>query len=103
MIPVLISDNGLPYHEWFVEFENGGNPDKFSQMLDKVLCLQNMCYDDLIRGKALNTLTVNVLQRGTFKKMMIETGRAGTQYKTRRFIESEEAQLLRRISESITV
>lgn len=103
LIPVLISDNGLPYHEWLVEFENGGDSDKFSQILDEVLCLQNMCYDDLIRGKVLNTLTVNVLQRGTFKKMMIETGRAGTQYKTRRFIQSEEAQLLRRISESITV
>ncbi len=103
LIPVLISENGLPYHEWFVEFENEGNTDLFSKRLDEVLCKQNMCYDDLIRGKALNTLTINTLQRGTFKKMMIETGRAGTQYKTRRFIKIEDAQLLRKISESITV
>lgn len=103
LTPVLISENGLPYHEWFVEFENGGDTHKFSQRLDEVLCKQNMCYDDLIRGKALNILTINTLRRGTFKKMMIETGRAGTQYKTRRFIQNDEAQLLKKISESITV
>ena len=102
LTPVLISENGLPYHEWFVEFEHGGDVHKFSQRLDEILCQQNMCYDDLIRGKALNKLTINTLQHGTFKKMMLETGRAGTQYKTRRFIQRDEATLLRNLSESIT-
>lgn len=102
LTPVLITENGLPRHEWFVEFENGANTTQFSQRLDEVLCKQNMCYDDLIRGKALNTLIINPLKRGTFKTMMLETGRAGTQYKTRRFIQSDEAQLLKKISQSIT-
>ena len=101
LTPVLVTENGLPRHEWFVEFENGADVHQFSQKLDDVLCKQNMCYDDLIRGKALNPLTINSLRRGTFKNLMLETGRAGTQYKTRRFIQTEEAQLLRKISESI--
>jgi hypothetical protein len=103
LTPVMVTENGLPRHEWFVEFENGADVRQFSQKLDEILCKQNMCYDDLIRGKALNTLTINPLQRGTFKKLMMETGRAGTQYKTRRFIQTDEAEVLRKISASIPI
>jgi hypothetical protein len=48
---------GLPYHEWFIEFDQAsGEPENyvaFAEALDNAMRKQNMYYDDLIVGKVL--------------------------------------------------
>jgi hypothetical protein len=43
----------LPYHEWFIEFENEPEDDATFKALDNAMRKQNMYYDDLIIGNIL--------------------------------------------------
>lgn len=52
--PQITPEKGLPYHEWFIEFEK--EPDDledFALKIDKAMRKQNIYYDDLIVGKVL--------------------------------------------------
>ena len=50
--PQIEPEEGLPHHEWFVEFVNPPNDiNKFSILIDKKLQLQNVYYKDLIKVK----------------------------------------------------
>ena len=75
----------LPYHEWFVEFEQ--TPDNlsgFAAALDDMLRTKNIYYDDLIRGNILQPLKIRPLQKNAFINYMKSVGKLGGQNKTPR-------------------
>ncbi|KQC32382.1 hypothetical protein AAU57_02830 [Nonlabens sp. YIK11] len=74
----------LPFHEWFVEMDTA--PDKaqlkaFAAQLDREMREQNSYYDDLIKGKVLQPLQIQVLKTGAFKEYMKSIGKLGGQNK----------------------
>ena len=83
--PQISPSSGLPYHEWFIEFEN--KPDdieKFSGAVDNALQQQNSYYFDLIDGKILRPLKVTIIKKGGFNKYMKSVGKLGGQNKVPR-------------------
>jgi hypothetical protein len=79
------TNDGLPYHEWFVEFEH--EPEdmvQFIEVLDLSLQRQNSYYFDLISGKVLKTLEIRRIQAGGFLEYMKSLGRLGGQNKVQR-------------------
>lgn len=78
-------ENELPYHEWFIEFEQQpNNMEKFRAELDNSLQQQNSYYFDLIDGKILQTLKITPIQKNGFKEYMIGIGKFGGQNKVQR-------------------
>ncbi|MFM1879664.1 MAG: hypothetical protein RLZZ241_2530 [Bacteroidota bacterium] len=78
-------DYGLPYHEWFVEFEQEPEDlDEFIQVLDQSLQTQNSYYYDLIIGKVLRPLKINKIRKGGFLEFMKSLGKLGGQNKVQR-------------------
>ena len=76
--PVL----GLPFHEWFIEFEN--EPEsliEFALKIDDAMRKQNVYYDDLIVGRVLKTLMITKVQRNGFQDYMKSIGKLGGQNK----------------------
>lgn len=80
--PQVQPKDGLPYHEWFVEFDNAPEDFfQFAQALDAALCEQNSYYKDLITGNVLRRLVLTPLPKGAFAKFMQSQGRLGGQNK----------------------
>jgi hypothetical protein len=78
-------EGGLPYHEWFVEFDQlPENMERFTIDLDKAMVKQNIYYQDLIDGKILKTLVVTPLKAGAFRAYMKSQGKLGGQNKVPR-------------------
>ncbi|WP_336127533.1 GH3 auxin-responsive promoter family protein [Mesoflavibacter sp. CH_XMU1422-2] len=80
--PQINPDTGLPYHEWFIEFEN--EPDNLSalaQKLDASLQKQNSYYFDLIEGKVLQPLKITKIEKNGFQNYMKSIGKLGGQNK----------------------
>ena len=80
--PQINPDSGLPYHEWFIEFEN--EPDNLSalaQKLDTSLQSQNSYYFDLIEGKVLQPLKITKVEKNGFQNYMKSIGKLGGQNK----------------------
>ena len=78
-------DGGLPYHEWFIEFEKEpDNSDAFAQALDQSIQDQNVYYKDLIEGKVLRSAVVSPLKKGAFESYMKSQGKLGGQNKVKR-------------------
>ncbi|MCF4100653.1 GH3 auxin-responsive promoter family protein [Gillisia sp. M10.2A] len=72
----------LPYHEWFIEFEN--EPEdlaNFARVLDEALQRQNSYYYDLIVGKVLQPLKITKVPQDGFQKYMKSIGKLGGQNK----------------------
>jgi hypothetical protein len=83
--PQINPNEGLPYHEWFVEFENEPNDlDNFIDSLEKSLQKQNSYYLDLIEGKVLRRLKLTMVKKDGFKIYMKSIGKLGGQNKTPR-------------------
>lgn len=84
--PQVNPANGeLPYHEWFIEFDNQPeNLDKLASILDKEMQNQNSYYFDLINGKILQPLKITVLPKGAFINYMRNRGKLGGQNKVPR-------------------
>jgi hypothetical protein len=83
--PRIEVTNELPYHEWFVEFEQ--EPDdliKFAQILDNILRTKNIYYNDLIAGSILQPLKIRAMQKHAFIEYMKTQGRLGGQNKVPR-------------------
>ncbi len=90
---------GLPYHEWLVEFskEPRSIPD-FAQHVDLVLQQKNSYYKDLRAGNILQQLKITSLQKGSFIEYMKTQGKLGGQNKVPRLTNDREiADVLRRI------
>lgn len=80
--PQINPHSGLPYHEWFIEFEN--EPGDISQIVDKIeksLQTQNSYYLDLITGKVLQKLKITQVKKNGFQDYMKSVGKLGGQNK----------------------
>lgn len=78
-------DGTLPYHEWFIEFDEiPNNLDDFSQILDREMVKQNIYYEDLITGNILRPLVIRPLKRDAFRQYMKTQGKLGGQNKVPR-------------------
>ncbi|MBI1305904.1 MAG: hypothetical protein GC181_04730 [Bacteroidetes bacterium] len=76
---------GIPYHEWFVEFENEPeNLSDFANEVDRRLQNKNIYYKDLITGKVLQPLIIRSLPKGSFINYMKSQGKLGGQNKVPR-------------------
>ncbi len=75
----------LPYHEWFIEFDNlPDNMNDFAAKVDAAMVQQNIYYEDLIIGKILQPLKIRPLQKNTFREYMKAQGKLGGQNKVPR-------------------
>jgi len=83
--PEVAPKDGLPYHEWFVEFA-GNIPDlnALAAFLDNKMQEQNVYYKDLIVGNVLRPLVITSLQKGAFHEYMKSQGKLGGQNKVPR-------------------
>jgi hypothetical protein len=80
--PQINPKSGLPYHEWFIEFEN--EPEDmsiFSNLIDIALQQQNSYYFDLINGKVLKQLEITRVVKNGFQEYMKSQGKLGGQNK----------------------
>jgi phenylacetate-coenzyme A ligase PaaK-like adenylate-forming protein len=80
--PKITPTDGLPYHEWFIEFEN--EPENlvvFAEAIDNAMRSQNTYYDDLIVGKVLRKLVVTKVPKNGFQDYMKSIGKLGGQNK----------------------
>ncbi len=80
--PQINPDSGLPYHEWFIEFEN--EPQNLHEIAEKIetsLQKQNSYYLDLIKGKVLQQLKIRLVKKNGFQEYMKSIGKLGGQNK----------------------
>ncbi|TVZ56256.1 phenylacetate-coenzyme A ligase PaaK-like adenylate-forming protein [Lutibacter sp. Hel_I_33_5] len=80
--PQVNPKDGLPYHEWFIEFEN--EPDNLEDLASKIdasMQAQNVYYFDLITGKILQPLIIRKVKKGGFHEYMKSIGKFGGQNK----------------------
>ena len=96
--PEVNPSNGLPYHEWFVEFRKQPNDmTSFSEDLDVAMQNQNTYYKDLIDGKILKPLVIRKVQENGFLKYMKSEGKLGGQNKPPRLANN------RKLANSLTL
>jgi hypothetical protein len=80
--PQINPSGGLPYHEWFVEFENEpANMEAFEEAIDNSMRKQNIYYDDLITGNVLRKVVVTKVSKNGFQEYMKSQGKLGGQNK----------------------
>lgn len=80
--PQINPESGLPYHEWFIEFEQEPEDmDAFALKIDKAMRNQNVYYDDLIAGNILRTVVVTKVSKNGFQEYMKSIGKLGGQNK----------------------
>jgi len=80
--PQVNPEKGLPYHEWFIEFENEPeNLEKLAKKIDASMQEQNIYYFDLIEGKILRPLVIRKVKKGGFHEYMKSIGKFGGQNK----------------------
>ncbi len=80
--PQINPTEGLPYHEWLIEFENA--PDNlvvFALQIDDAMRKQNVYYDDLIVGNVLRPLVITNVSKNGFQDYMKSIGKLGGQNK----------------------
>ena len=83
--PQLAPGEGLPHHEWFIEFAAlPAEPDRFALAVDAALQKRNPYYKDLIVGKVLRPLVIRGLPRGAFASWMKARGMNDAQSKVPR-------------------
>lgn len=83
--PQVTPSEGLPLHEWFVEFVNMPNDlPAFEKELNLQLLKLNSYYEDLITGSILRNLKIYPLKRGAFIDYMKSIGKLGGQNKVPR-------------------
>ncbi len=82
LAPQVTPKEGLPHHEWLIEFEKEpADIEQFRMQLDTELRKRNTYYDDLISGNILQTLHISTLQRGAFHEYAKSEGKLGGQNK----------------------
>ncbi|MEZ4993057.1 MAG: GH3 auxin-responsive promoter family protein [Saprospiraceae bacterium] len=79
------TDEQLPYHEWFIEFDQiPEDLPQFARLLDQEMVRQNIYYQDLIKGQILRPLIIRPMQRDAFRDYMKKQGKLGGQNKVPR-------------------
>ncbi len=80
--PQITPQNGLPYHEWLIEFEKEPQDlEAFALKIDNEMRKQNTYYDDLITGNVLRTLVITKVPKNGFQEYMKSIGKLGGQNK----------------------
>ena len=80
--PQVTPESGLPYHQWFIEFENAPKDLKgFADKIDASMQSQNIYYFDLIEGNVLRPLEISKVKKGGFHEYMKSIGKFGGQNK----------------------
>lgn len=80
--PQISPSEGLPYHEWFIEFEKEpNNLEEFALKIDHAMRKQNVYYDDLIVGNVLRTVVITKVAKNGFQEYMKSIGKLGGQNK----------------------
>ena len=83
--PQVNPEEGLPYHEWLIEFEK--EPEDLKQFgveIDQTLQKYNSYYKDLITGGILNPLKITPISKNGFREYMKSIGKLGGQNKVPR-------------------
>ena len=84
-------DDGTPYHEWFVEFdEDPSDLNELSAAVDKEMINQNIYYEDLIKGGILQPLKIRAVRTDSFRDYMKTQGKLGGQNKVPRLSNDRE-------------
>jgi hypothetical protein len=80
--PQVQPTEGLPYHEWIIEF-NGEIPElnSLQDLLDNKMQEQNVYYKDLIVGSVLQRLKITSVKNDAFNAYMKSQGKLGGQNK----------------------
>ncbi len=82
LAPQVNPNEGLPYHEWLIEFEKEPeNLEAFKNDLDDQLRKRNTYYDDLISGSILQPLHISKLKKNAFNEYAKSQGKLGGQNK----------------------
>jgi hypothetical protein len=80
--PEINPKEGLPHHEWLIEFEATPKDLKcFEKAIDVEMQKQNSYYLDLIKGNVLQPLKISQVKSGGFKSYMKTAGKLGGQNK----------------------
>lgn len=83
--PQVKPSQGLPYHEWFIEFQQPPTKmQEFIDCLDNSVRKQNSYYDDLIKGNILRKLVITKIKKDGFQHFMKANGKLGGQNKVPR-------------------
>ncbi|RDB02832.1 GH3 auxin-responsive promoter family protein [Runella aurantiaca] len=83
--PMVTPSEGLPYHEWLIEFATPPNDiERFSLDIDHRLAELNVYYDDLVSGSILRPLKITTLAKNAFIDYMRSQGKLGGQNKVPR-------------------
>jgi len=80
--PQINPESGLPFHEWFIEFES--EPQdllSLAKEIDSSMQQQNSYYEDLIVGNVLQPLKITVIKKNGFQDYMKSIGKLGGQNK----------------------
>jgi hypothetical protein len=89
--PQVAPAEGLPYHEWFVEFaRNPRDAAEFAAAVDAALQRRNPYYKDLIQGGVLRPAVVQPVAAGGFAQAMRASGRLGGQNKPPRLANARD-------------
>jgi hypothetical protein len=80
--PQVNPEEGLPYHEWWVEFNRPPKDlEAFAKTIDDSLTKQNSYYKDLRLGKMLREVVIRSLPENSFNNYMKSIGKLGGQNK----------------------
>jgi hypothetical protein len=83
--PQLAPAEGLPYHEWFIEFAAPpADLPGFARAIDSAVQQKNPYYKDLITGNVLRPLVITTVPRGGFASWMRTRGMNDAQSKVPR-------------------
>ena len=96
--PQVTPEQGLPYHEWLIEFaEQPADMEAFGAYLDRLMTEKNIYYKDLIEGTILKPLVITTLKSNSFSEMMKRRGKLGGQNKVPRL--TNDRQLANELNE----
>lgn len=89
--PQVNPDQGLPYHEWWVEFDvQPTDLNQFAETIDESLIEQNSYYKDLRKGKMLRSVVIRSLPADSFNAYMKSIGKLGGQNKIPRLSDNRK-------------
>ena len=89
--PQVNPDSGLPFHEWFIEFEKTPKDlNLFENTLDQSMQDQNIYYKDLIDGNVLRPAIVSSVGSNGFRNYMESIGKLGGQNKIPRLSDNRK-------------
>ena len=89
--PQIEPKEGLPYHEWFIEFDTPPqDKNAFALKIDQSMQAKNIYYQDLIVGKVLRPLIIREVVKEGFTNYMKSIGKLGGQNKVPRVADNRK-------------